>query len=282
MKKLRRVVTLNLFLLLIIPFWTNKLLEYTELKKVNESVIQSDVYREQNLNDNLINHLQTSEHKGRDVSLFLLETDFGYQSMQEKCEDAAFYALESKWKKQNGWFTFLEYNEGIWDSLKYFPVPESTTDETLNVSYTNSWMNERTYGGKRGHEGTDMMASENVSGLFPIVSITDGVVANLGWLEKGGYRIGITNSAGVYFYYAHLESYADLEVGDEIKAGDLLGFMGDTGYGPEGTTGMFPVHLHLGIYIYEDEKEISINPYWILRYLEEHKVKCAYSSGDMK
>lgn len=66
-----------------------------------------------------------------------------------------------------------------------------------------------------------------------------------------------------------------------MKAGDLLGFMGDTGYGTEGTTGMFPVHLHLGIYLYQDNKEISVNPYWILQYLEEHKVKCAYSSGDI-
>lgn len=37
--------------------------------------------------------------------------------------------------------------------------------------------------------------------------------------------------------------------GDQVRAGDLLGYMGDSGYGPEGTTGQFPVHLHVGIYM---------------------------------
>ena len=59
-----------------------------------------------------------------------------------------------------------------------------------------------------------------------------------------------------------------------VKAGDILGFMGDSGYGPEGTVGQFVVHLHLGIYVYPDDKEISINPYSILRYIENKTVKC--------
>ena len=282
MKKLRRFLVLNLFCALLIPFWTEKLLDYTELDRLNEAVIQSDIYREQNLNEEFLGYLQHSKQKGRDLTVYLLETNFGYKSIETKYTDEEFRQVEAKWKKKREWNDILAYNDSIWSEIKYFPVPSSTTDNNLKVTYSNSWMNERTYGGKRGHEGTDIMASENVPGLFPIVSITDGVVSNIGWLEKGGYRIGITTSTGVYFYYAHLDSYADLERGDEIKAGDLLGFMGDTGYGPEGTTGMFPVHLHLGIYIYQNEKEISINPYWVLRYLEEHKVKCAYSSGDMK
>jgi hypothetical protein len=53
--------------------------------------------------------------------------------------------------------------------------------------------------------------------------------------------------------------------------------MGDTGYSKrEGTTGKFPVHLHLGIYIYKDGKEISVNPYAALKYVENRKIK-AYS-----
>ena len=88
--------------------------------------------------------------------------------------------------------------------------------------------------------------------------------------------------SGAYFYYAHLDSYASVEIGDEIKAGDLLGFMGDSGYGPEGTTGKFPVHLHVGVYIYPEEKEMSINPYWLLRYLENRRVKCSYSCRDIR
>ena len=88
---------------------------------------------------------------------------------------------------------------------------------------------------------------------------------------KGGWRIGITAPHGGYFYYAHLDSYADVEIGDEVAAGEILGYMGDSGYGEEGTVGNFPVHLHLGVYL-EEPKEISINPYWILRYAEDSKL----------
>ena len=49
--------------------------------------------------------------------------------------------------------------------------------------------------------------------------------------------------------------------------------MGDSGYGPEGTTGQFAVHLHVGIYV-DDEtgSEISINPYWVLKWLEQKRL----------
>lgn len=169
---------------------------------------------------------------------------------------------------------YAEMEEAMWADVKYFPIPEFTADSTMTVSYVNSWMAERTYGGKRGHEGTDIMADRNERGLYPVISMTDGVVKKMGWLEQGGYRIGIESPSGAYFYYAHLDSYANLNKGDTVKAGDILGYMGDSGYGPEGTVGQFDVHLHLGIYIYPDGEETSINPYWILRYIENKKVKC--------
>ena len=95
--------------------------------------------------------------------------------------------------------------------------------------------------------------------------MTDGTVTNLGWLEKGGYRIGITSESGTYYYYAHLDSYAGISEGEQVIAGELLGYMGDSGYGPEGTTGQFVVHLHLGIYLTEDGALFSVNPAPILR-----------------
>lgn len=160
------------------------------------------------------------------------------------------------------------------DEVKYFPVAEFADSKDRTVYYDDSWMAERTYGGVRGHEGTDIMATENIRNVYPIISMTDGTVTKKGWLEKGGYRIGVTSPSGVYYYYAHLSSYADLEIGDVVKAGDLLGYMGDSGYGEEGTIGKFPVHLHLGIYINECGEEVAINPYWILKNIEKRTVKC--------
>ena len=163
------------------------------------------------------------------------------------------------------------------NDVSYFPIAESSVDKSLYTSFVNSWMSERSYGGKRGHEGIDIMASKNLRGVYPIVSMTDGIVTNLGWLEKGGYRIGITSDSGIYYYYAHLESYANIEEGQRVKAGELLGYMGDSGYGPEGTVGKFSVHLHVGIYLYDGGEEVSVNPYYILCYLENKKLKYAYS-----
>lgn len=166
-----------------------------------------------------------------------------------------------------------QYLIQVKEEASYFPVPESTLDPSLKVSYTNSWMTERTFGGDRGHEGTDLMAEKNERGCYPIVSICDGIITNLGWLEKGGYRIGITSDSGTYYYYAHLDSYGNIQEGDFVRAGEFLGYMGDSGYGEEGTVGKFPVHLHIGIYFYEGEKEISVNPYYLLRVLEKKKLK---------
>ena len=54
-----------------------------------------------------------------------------------------------------------------------------------------------------------------------------------------------------------------------MYAGDLLGFMGVSGYGKEGTVGKFPVHLHFVIYFTAGDKEISVNPYPILKAMEK-------------
>lgn len=152
----------------------------------------------------------------------------------------------------------------IWDDLDCVPVCNA------GVRYENSWMFERTYGGARGHEGCDLMPPTDISDYYEVVSMTDGVVEQVGWLPLGGWRIGIRSPSGGYFYYAHLSSYSRaFSVGERVTAGETLGMMGDTGYGEEGTSGKFAVHLHLGIYIRtEHTEELSVNPYWILRFLE--------------
>lgn len=276
-KKIRKLGIFIFLCALFSEVWILKIVSDSQMERLSVETIQKMEYRDQEIGEEMFSYIKEKSSPSTEIGLYLLETKFGYQSFPYAYNEQNFERIKEKWKNQTGWDTYIEYTEAIWDDVKYFPVPESTTDTKMEVSFTNSWMTERTYGGQRGHEGTDIMATENVAGVYPIISMTDGVIRSKGWLEKGGYRIGVEAPSGAYFYYAHLDSYAEVEIGDEIQAGDLLGFMGDTGYGPEGTTGKFPVHLHVGIYIYPEEKEMSINPYWILRYLENRRVKCSYS-----
>lgn len=166
-----------------------------------------------------------------------------------------------------------QYVYTLWNDLKLFPVGTVSGNPDATVAFDNSWMQSRTFGGDRGHEGTDIMASVNERGIYPIYSISDGVVENIGWLRLGGYRIGIRSDSGAYFYYAHMAEYAkEFSIGERVEAGTFLGFMGDTGYSDvPGTTGNFDVHLHLGIYLNDqDGNEFSVNSYPMLCYLKTH------------
>lgn len=180
--------------------------------------------------------------------------------------------------QKDGFEVYQETMEKVWGELVWFPVPKSSVNEQATTAFENTWMAERTYGGKRSHEGIDVMASVEKAGYYPVISMTDGAVEQVGWLEKGGYRIGIRSLEGNYYYYAHLDSYAkDWQAGEQVQAGEILGYMGDTGYGPEGTTGQFPVHLHVGVYVpLGADREMAVNPYWMLRYLENKKLVYAY------
>lgn len=199
---------------------------------------------------------------------------------QETGQDSLEWYIDSlREYKETEFLEYTGYLKAVWEDLQVFPVPESSVNEEAAVSFGNSWMTPRTFGGNRGHEGTDIMAAINERGRYPVISMTDGVVEKIGWLTQGGYRLGIRAPHGGYFYYAHLYDYArKFQPGDEICAGELIGFMGDSGYSEiEGTVGNFDVHLHLGIYVYcSDGTEISVNSFWPLKYLETKKVSSKY------
>ena len=245
-------------------------------ERLHANTVQTVAFRRQYVTEEMESYIQKAEDPGRDLGIYWLETKFGYETFPWQISGETFQEREKRWKRNPSYESYRNTCRAIWNTGKYFRIPVSEMPGSRFVSCAVSWMEERNYGGKRGHEGTDLMAGENVRGLYPIISITDGTVAKIGWLEKGGNRIGIWTEAGAYFYYAHLDSYANLKVGDQVKAGQLLGFMGDTGYGEAGTKGMFPVHLHLGIYIYPDGTEMSINPYAILKYAEQKKLRYRY------
>ena len=137
----------------------------------------------------------------------------------------------------------------------------------------------RSFGFKRKHLGNDLMG---VLGT-PIVAVEGGVIEAMGWNRYGGWRIGIRSfDSKRYYYYAHLQKdhpFAEgLQEGDIVKAGDLIGFMGRTGYSDqENTNNIETVHLHFGLELVFDESqkecnsEIWINVYDIVRLLSSHR-----------
>ena len=146
-------------------------------------------------------------------------------------------------------------------------------------SHCDDFGNVRSFGFARKHLGHDMMGSQGT----PIVAVEGGVVEAMGWNRYGGWRIGIRSfDSKRYYYYAHLQKdhpFADgLAVGDIVEAGDIIGFMGRTGYSDkENTNNIETVHLHFGMQLIFDESqkeclsEIWIDVYDIVRLLHSHR-----------
>ena len=146
-------------------------------------------------------------------------------------------------------------------------------------SHSDDFGNRRSFGFSRKHLGHDMMGSLGT----PIVAVEGGVVEAMGWNRYGGWRIGIRSfDSKRYYYYAHLQKdnpFAEnLEVGDHVCAGDLIGFMGRTGYSDqENINNIETVHLHFGMQLIFDESqkeclsEIWIDTYDLVRLLDSHR-----------
>lgn len=101
-----------------------------------------------------------------------------------------------------------------------------------------------TFGAPRGrerkHHGVDIFAKRGT----PVVAATPGVVAAVRDSGLGGRQVWVIGPAGQRHYYAHLQDWAPgLAYGRVVQAGDVLGFVGDSG-NARGT----PPHLHYGIY----------------------------------
>jgi len=101
-----------------------------------------------------------------------------------------------------------------------------------------------TYGAPRAavtwHHGVDIFGALGA----PLLAVADGTVFSVGWNDIGGYRFWLRDRAGNQFYYAHLSAFSPLAVnGNEVKAGDVIGFIGNTG-DAQGT----PYHLHFEIH----------------------------------
>ena len=119
-----------------------------------------------------------------------------------------------------------------------------------------------TNGEARSHEGNDIMTPKWV----PIFAAMEGKIVRYGWNTLGGYRITLQAKDGTTFYYAHMMAYPPgLKIGQHVSKGQMIGYVGNTGYGKEGTSGKFAPHLHFGMY---DASGKAMDPYLYLKWWE--------------
>jgi murein DD-endopeptidase MepM/ murein hydrolase activator NlpD len=137
----------------------------------------------------------------------------------------------------------------------------------------------RSYGFSRTHLGNDLLGQVGT----PIVAVEGGVIEAMGWNQYGGWRIGIRSfDRKRYYYYAHLRKdfpfRKDLQVGSVVKSGDVIGYLGRTGYSiKENVNNIKTSHLHFGMQLIFDESqkeclsEIWIDVYEIVRLLDNKR-----------
>lgn len=230
----------------------------------------SSKYREKDLRS-LVDQLQSEEETMESITKDMEQYDYfleaysailgglvGEYEIQVPKDDNP---EEKEWVKRYGLKAFMPI-------AKNFPYNDY---DDFGVS--------RSYGYKRRHLGHDMMGQTGT----PIIAVESGYIEALGWNKYGGWRLGIRSFDGKrYYYYAHLrKNYpynASLKEGDVIQAGDVVGYMGRSGYSNnENVNNIDTSHLHFGIQLIfdesqkEGENEIWIDCYDIINFLYKNR-----------
>jgi LysM repeat protein len=121
--------------------------------------------------------------------------------------------------------------------------------------FGDTWHHARANG--RRHEGVDLLAQ---AGQY-IYAVTDGTLTKRAWDQPGSlsgnaWWLTAADGSGTYYFYAHLSGFAEgLKVGSKVKAGEIIGFLGETG------SAAAP-HLHFEIH---PGGGGPVNPYWAVK-----------------
>lgn len=162
--------------------------------------------------------------------------------------------------------------------------------KNYSFSHYDDFGASRSYGFKRTHLGNDLMGSIGT----PIIAVESGTIEHLGWNQYGGWRVGIRSLDGKrYYYYAHLRKnhpyVSGLAEGSKVTAGDVIGYLGMTGYSTKENVNNINVpHLHFGLQLIFDESqvdgnnEIWIDVYNIIEFLMKNRSEVFMNNSDTK
>lgn len=206
--------------------------------------------------------------------------------------------------KDNKYYSYYyeSYSAVLDGFIGNYSIETKTTEEKYGLkaflpiaknygfSHYDDFGNSRSYGFKRIHLGNDLMGSIGT----PIIAVEGGTIEHLGWNQYGGWRIGIrSHNKKRYYYYAHLRKnhpYAEgLKEGDTVEAGDVIGYLGMTGYSiKENVNNINVPHLHFGIQLIFDESQIDssneiwIDVYQIIEFLKKNRSEVYMSNKETK
>ncbi|MBL0690148.1 MAG: peptidoglycan DD-metalloendopeptidase family protein [Alphaproteobacteria bacterium] len=175
---------------------------------------------------------------GSKFAIFYLELE-SYDRVKETI--VYYMALETDRHK----IDFYKYHNG--DKGAFYNVDGKGATKTLKktplnipVSISSHFNPNRKHpilGYTRAHKGTDFRARIGT----PIPSGGDGIITKRAYGTGYGNYIKIKHNGSYSTVYAHISKFAKYKVGDRVKQGDIIGYVGMTGY----ATGP---HLHYEIH----------------------------------
>lgn len=214
------------------------------------------------------------ELAGKETTLDELTKDMEYYEYYYEAYEAVLGGMVGEYEIEQADDTGRKAFKKVYGLKAFSPIAKG-----FEYNDYDDFGSSRSYGYKRQHLGHDMMGQIGT----PIAAVESGYVEALGWNQYGGWRIGIRSFDGKrYYYYAHLRQnfpYAlDLKEGSVVTAGDIIGYMGHTGYSTkENTNNIDTVHLHWGLQLIFDESqkegnnEIWVDCYALSRFLYKNR-----------
>lgn len=263
-----------------------KIIKYVEFNPTYESLreaMQEDI-KSHNSNDEIkLNWIQIlsflatkyggnfSKYKKNDLieCVNLLKSG---QNLEEKTQNPKLfnYYLEAYGTILAGFLGEIEYKNVNGETIKSYGLKtRCPISKGYPFTHYDDFGARRTFGYSRPHLGHDMFCAIGT----PVVAIEDGYVEIMGWNKFGGWRIGIrSHDKKRYWYYAHLRKnkpfHPDLKEGANVRAGEIIGFVGRTGYSSkENVNNIERSHLHVGLQlIFDESQKDSTNEIWISLY----------------